>query len=516
MNRKENRKQKTARSRRPNILLIMTDQHRLSAVGAYGPTPCLTPNLDRLAREGVVFENAYTTCPVCSPARATVMTGLFPHGHGICTNIHELGCSIHELPVTDRLLSRRLLSAGYSTGYSGKWHLGRDRETAVSFGVAHAPTLPRDCGFEGQNFPGHGNGGHRYAEYREYLAERGLKHELKPWAEPTRNIWRMAELAGSVESTEAYFVTEHTLALQGSLRTRARPFFIWHNFWGPHEPYYVPSSCLEQYRNVDIPEWPNYRWDASSRPGPHLVNMHPDQELLTWNDWATALRYYYAFATMIDEQIGRMLQRLEEDGILDNTIVIFTADHGEAIGSHGGMTNKGWCHFEEIQRIPLIIRLPGGESGGRRVKELASLADVYPTVLDMAGAAFDAASIHGLSLAPLIQGHSSSGWRDEVAVEFCGLAGSVGTLRTLRWRNLKYGYSCGWEDELYDLEKDSNETVNLVNRPEWASALEQMRRRLKAWMERTGDPALYTFLHMMRQRYGDSIWDRPEWPERQR
>ena len=109
---------------RPNIILILTDQHRLSAVGCYGRTPCQTPNIDRLAREGARFETAYTVCPVCSPARATIMTGLYPHRHGICSNIYNLGNSVHELPDSPDLLSRRLQSAGYRCGYTGKWHLG--------------------------------------------------------------------------------------------------------------------------------------------------------------------------------------------------------------------------------------------------------------------------------------------------------------------------------------------------------------------------------------------------------
>ena len=173
--------------RPPNVLLIFTDQHRLSAVGCYGETPCRTPNLDRLAAGGVRFERAYTVCPVCTPARGSIMTGLYPHAHGMVCNTNNIGCSIQDLADKPMLLSRRLQSAGYRCGYSGKWHLGGlDAGHPVPYYSRLEPhTLPRDVGFEGQNFPGHGGGGHQYTEYREYLKRNGLTRRVKPWAEGT-------------------------------------------------------------------------------------------------------------------------------------------------------------------------------------------------------------------------------------------------------------------------------------------------------------------------------------------
>ena len=252
----------------PNILFIFTDQHRLSALGAYGETPCKTPNIDKLAKEGVLFRNAYTTCPVCSPARASVMTGKYPHSHGVTTNIHEVGCSVHELPDSPELLSRRLEKAGYSLGYTGKWHLGTASEESV-FGFPNKPSLPKDVGFEGQNFPGHGGGGFGYPEYKEYLKERGFEHKVKDWSESTRLIWPAGKLEGTEESTVPYFLAENTISMIDDFSERNNPFFIWHNFWGPHGPFYVPEEYLDMYRDLDIPQWPNYDWPALSLPGSH-------------------------------------------------------------------------------------------------------------------------------------------------------------------------------------------------------------------------------------------------------
>ncbi len=163
---------------KPNILFILTDQHKLDAMGCYRDTSCQTPNLDWLAETGARFETAYTACPVCSPTRSTIMTGLYPHQHAMCCNVEDLGCSVHELVDRPALLTRRLQDVGYRCGYTGKWHLGSDREKF--YGVENEPTLPRDVGFEGQQFPGHGGGGYRYPEYKECLARHGWEHGVIP------------------------------------------------------------------------------------------------------------------------------------------------------------------------------------------------------------------------------------------------------------------------------------------------------------------------------------------------
>ncbi|MBT4498290.1 MAG: sulfatase-like hydrolase/transferase, partial [Gemmatimonadetes bacterium] len=360
---------------RPSILLIFTDQHRLSAVGCYGETVCRTPNIDRLAAQGVRFETAYTTCPVCSPARGTVMTGLYPHAHGICSNAHNLGSAVHELADRPELLSRRLQVAGYRCGYSGKWHLGSDSTRA--FGGPNEPSLPKDVGFEGQNFPGHGGGGFNYPEYRAYLEENGFVHEVYQVQEDRERVWPYGVLRGEVESTVPYFLTENSIGLIDRFAEGGEPFFMWHNFWGPHGPFYVPREFYDMYADVEIPEWPNYRWEGSKENAPYQVKRHPRTDELEWVDWAEAVRHYYAFATLIDQQIGRLLGHLEETGLAENTVVIFTADHGQTLGSHGGLTDKGWHHFEEIQRVPMIARVPGCEEGEVR-QEWVSLADLYP------------------------------------------------------------------------------------------------------------------------------------------
>jgi arylsulfatase A-like enzyme len=475
----------------PNVLLIMTDQHRLSAIGAYsdsplcGNTPCKTPNIDKLANEGVRFDTVYTTCPVCSPARGSVITGLYPHAHGISSNAHNLGGSVHELPDGPNLLPRQMASLGYQSGYTGKWHLGNGKSEA--FGVTVNPAIPTTRGFVGQDFSGHGGGGFGYDAYHSFLKERGLKHEVKPWGEPTQQILPTGELAGPAESTVPYFLADHTCQLIDQFAASDDPYFIWHNFWGPHGPYYAPEEYVDRYRDVEIPPWPNYDWPSRSTAGPHQVKIHPDHERLSWDDWATAIRYYYAFTTLIDEQIGRIYDHLEKTGELENTVIIFTSDHGETAGSHGGLTDKGWQHFEEIQRIPMVVRFPDGRGTGQTRQGLISLADVYPTILDLAGNNTPSANVHGQSVVPLVNDPSAP-WRDHVVVEFGGVNNLAATLRTLIKDNHKFGYSAGFPDQLYNLASDPHETTNLAESPLHRDRLNDLRQTLSDWMATNGDP----------------------------
>jgi arylsulfatase A-like enzyme len=273
------------------------------------------------------------------------------------------------------------------------------------------------------------------------------------------------------------------------------PFFMWHNFWGPHGPYYVPEAYFEAYRNVDIPEWPNYRWEDADRNTPHQVKLHPKRNDLTWEDWADAVRHYYAFTTLIDEQIGRMIDHLRKKGLLENTIIIFAADHGETIGSHGGLTDKGWHHFEEIQRIPLIIRPPDSWPNPERDvvrSEWASLLDLYPTLLDLASAG--ESETPGLSLRPFIEGDSAP-WRNEIFVEFSGVNSLATSMVTARKSHIKYGWNCSSHDELYDLDKDPWELCNLVEDSEYAGQLFNMRRLVADWMEETRYPGRGMYVH---------------------
>jgi len=480
-----------------NILLIVTDQHRLSAVGCYdNASPCRTPHIDSLAAEGVRFENAYTCCPVCSPTRASMMTGLYPHAHGITSNCENLGCTIHTLEDRPSLLPRRAHEAGYSPGFNGKWHASAERDFRFCGVIGHGN--PTDYGFEGFDYPGHGDGGQGFSAYQSFLASRGLEHR-PTWPEATRQVCRSGVVDLPAEATVEGFLAQTSIDLMDRLSERDRPWLMWHNFWGPHEPLYVPEEFVEPYRRIEIPPWPNFDWPAADLPGPHRMRLHPEHRDLTWRDWADAIRYYYAFASLIDERIGVMLDHLRRTGELDRTVIIFTADHGDSLGSHGGLIDKGWHHFEEIHRIPMIVRFPDGRHAGRVVDAPTSWLDIYPTLCEiMQSPAVDGFRPHGQSLLPRLRGDAA--WDDAAVSEFGGVNNLAATVRTLRFGRWKYGWAAGSIEELYDLDADPQETVNVIGHDACQSELRSCRSRLAKWMQATDDPAMAMYVqHVSRE-----------------
>ncbi len=459
-----------AKTDRPNIVLIFTDQHRLSALGCYGETPCQTPNIDRLAAEGVRFETAYTTCPVCSPARASIMTGLHVHNHGVLCNCNDLPTPVKELPDGPHLLSRRLEQAGYRCGHVGKWHLSGRR--GEDFGLAPDRSHPTTRGFEWPSFPG----------YQEYLDNEGLDPKRTLVDGPLKG-WR---LDGPPEASMPYWLAEQGISMIDEFAEDDRPFFLWYCEPGPHAAYEAPAEYLQRYEDVEIPRRPNYEWDSPGINRPHQVKIAPGKPGLTWKDWEQVIKVYYANATDIDAQVGRIMDHLEQRGLAEDTVVIFTSDHGQTLGSHGGLIDKGWHHFEEIQRIGMVLHNAPGTPGTVR-GEWASLLDVYPTILDLAGAEYDAESVHGRSLLPLLRDEATE-WRDTNFVEFWGVNGLSTTMLTCRHGDLKYGWNCGNWDELYDLAADPHEMHNVIDDPGYADSLEMLREKTIEFMERTNHP----------------------------
>ncbi|MHC4871293.1 MAG: sulfatase-like hydrolase/transferase [Planctomycetota bacterium] len=483
--------------KKPNILFVFTDQHAKSSIGAYGSKFCKTPHLDSLAKGGVVFDNAYTTCPVCSPARASVQTGVYPFRHGMQTNIFQAGCMVHELPDRPYLLSRRLNEAGYKAGYTGKWHMGYgkaafedDYYNAHIFEIDRfrdfvdypdeyrgATALPTALGYIGDDFPGHGAGGYFYPQYKEYLQENNL--ELK-----TTDLGEYGHVVTSGEETTIdYYLIERSREIISEMQDEGKPWFHMLNLWGPHEPYYPPQTYYDKYKDLDVPEWESFSEDQSEKPRIHKAKR-PGHD---WEHFQDELRLYYAYAEFVDAQIGRLFDWLKETGEWDNTVVIFSADHGDSMGVHGGLVDKSLHLYEETVSIPLVIKHPDNEIPHRE-KRFANLTDIYAYIVDLAGLDVDVERCHGRSLKPLVHNEECSDWTDQVMVESSGLGPALHTSRMLRAGEWKYIFNCGGIDELYNLSEDPFEQNNQINNADAADILKDLQDRLGAWLEEKNDP----------------------------
>ncbi|WP_285106176.1 sulfatase-like hydrolase/transferase [Paenibacillus sp. UMB4589-SE434] len=485
-------------SNKPNIVFIVTDQQRRDTLSCYdADTLCQTPNLDRLAAEGVVFDNAYASFPVCTPARASMQTGMYPFKHGMQNNTYSPGCLVNELPHTDYLLSRQLKErAGYSVGHTGKWHLGQgptDRDLFernlkyIEFPdiAAGNRSLPTDVGYEGDNFPGHGGGGWDYAQFRKYLIDQGLELKIENRISGHYGGHFGAEVTSPVETTVEHYITDRAMVHMDRFMEREEPFMMAIHYWGPHEPYIAPTETLDLYRNVRIPPWRNFKEEENAKPTIHNVKRSLVQE---WETFEPFVKHYYAVMTHIDRQVGRIVQYLQDKGVYDDTVIMFCADHGESLGIHGGLCDKGFFMYDETCRIPLIVKpAAGGGAVGRKVEHMVGTCDLYATLLGYAGISDLHQGADGRSFEPIVRGEPIEDWPDAVVTEFTGLGSLLCSQRMIRMGDYKYVFNGGDIDELYDLKLDPHELHNRIQDEEYAEVLRRMRLRLADWMEEHQD-----------------------------
>ncbi|HBQ64802.1 MAG TPA: hypothetical protein DD727_07770 [Clostridiales bacterium] len=475
---------------RPNILLFFTDQQSLDAIGCYGETPCKTPNIDGLAREGVQFLRNYTICPLCSPARASVLTGKEVHAHGVTTNVHELGCNVSEIPDSPDLLSRRLSNAGYSCGYTGKWHIGNGYPVSRG-GLPVSPGTPTTRGFVGQDTP-ENRGGWQFPDFWEHLTKLGLEEEIPKYK---RNFGdtqgELTVVDHPIEGTCEYFLADNTIQLIDDFKKEGKPFFIWHNTWGPHGSYISHRDYYNLYKDITIPEPANFRLNEEDKYLPATYKRTAAKK--DWGYFQEQKRRYYALTTQIDAMLGRIVAHLKSEGLYENTVILFTSDHGSHFGYHGGLTDKGFSHYEEIHRTGCIIMDPRkpADSKSARCDSYTSILDIYPTILDFAGVPAPE-GLDGFSLRPLMQGEKEN-LRDHAFVEFYGLGHVNTTMMSIVYDNLKYGWNPTNRDELYDLEKDPLQLVNCIDEPSYEIRLKKIRQKMFEHLKNHRNPLANLF-----------------------
>jgi arylsulfatase A-like enzyme len=454
----------------PNIVMVVADQERADVLGCYGSRICRTPNLDMLAAAGVRFETCLAPTAICSPSRASLLTGRYPHGHGILNNTHEADALRLELPEGMPTYSALLHDAGYRLGYVGKWHVGR-------YGPRHhgfddLGSVPEDAAAEIEQEAIGADPEAIDPVYAQYPRGRLLVAGIDP--RPIEDTETHADASAGIELLEQY-------------ATLDQPFFLRVDFEGPHHPYLPPQPYADGYDPATIPPWPNFHDDASRKPAAQARLLEQRGVVgWTWHDWAPVVARYFAFETFIDAEIGRILDALDRLGLSDTTVVVHTADHGDMTGSHGGQFNKGPLGYDEIYRIPLLIRGPGIERGGVRRSPVGSLA-LMPTILELAGLPVPD-GLDAESLLPRLRDRAAEPEDGTAFAEYHGEEWGLYSMRIARTRTAKYVYAPHGSDELYDLETDPHELRNLVPEDGHDDLRADTRKRLLDWMVRTEDP----------------------------
>jgi len=457
---------------RPNILLIFVDQQRYDTLGLHGHATCRTPALDRLARRGVDFSHAYTCCGLCSPARSSVMTGLYPHNHGVLTNTHD-GQSLRQLDPAIPTFAQALQGAGYHTSYVGKVHLSYPEST------------PAPYGFHEWHRP-----------YHQYLRENGLEagETVPPFYGPERSSFRnpfAATYDGPIESDREYWRAEEGRRILGERAQdydeNGTPFFLRIDLPGPHLPFIIPAPFSSLYDPADVPEPPEFDDSFERKPWMHAqMPRYWGVDGTEWSFWQPIVAKYWGFVTMLDMLIGRVLDRLDELGLAESTAVFYTTDHGDTCGSRR-MFDKGYCMYEELYHIPFIASWPGVWEEGRACAEFANNLDLMPTFLELAGIE-PPAGIDARSLAPLLAGRTPEDWPSDAYAEFNGMQWGLYSQRMLVTDRHKLIFNATDTDELYDLQEDPHELRNVLDAPGYADAQRAMYLRLFQRMQATGDP----------------------------
>ena len=468
-----------ANASKPNVLIILCDQLRFDLLTCYQETPVRTPNITALAGDSCLFERAYTPIALCSPARASLLTGLYPHSHHMFNNsTPRYSYCKHMRPDMTMLQDWIDEESSYESAWFGKWHIGPAQDLF-------------DSRFHRTHDEPH-EGGPVFLETTNW----NNKRQVAPLV---RSVGRGA--AGTLDvGMEGFPDVAAARYTQEFLRSRdtARPFFAICSFPGPHFPWMVPEEWGIRYDPAEIALWPN-RYDTfEGKPinqrkirllneanAGGLSSEEQDQEL------KEMLACCFSYMELIDEMVGEVVSTLKEVGLYENTAIIFTADHGDMAGSHG-LINKGAYMYDEIYRIPMLFKTPGA-GGASRNSSFVHLMDVTATCLHMmTGTEQDSLagrSLHGQSLLPLASGEAEWARRMHYA-EYHGDWYGHYSARMVTDGRWKLVWNLTDLCELYDLENDPHELDNRFYDPGLEAVRATYFDHLSAEAQRTGDAQL--------------------------
>jgi arylsulfatase len=435
---------------RPNILFYCTDQQRFDTIGALGNPYVKTARIDQLVGEGIAFTHAYCQSPICTPSRSSFMTGLYP------SRVHNTRNGNDTWPSdAPPLISKLLADSGYVCGNVGKFHLtssGLRTEPRLDDGYSYwkFSHAPRDDWEEGH-------------DYADWVKEKG--GDLDALRESPENV--------PPEFHQTTWATDRSIEFMD--QNKDQPWFLTVNIYDPHPPFVPPKVYADQFDPDDMPGAHHEESDRDTHAYLSEVDFQKASKVYRSPeefDGKKEQALYYAMIAQIDDQFARLLQALEESGQKDNTLIIFTSDHGEALGDHG-LILKGCRFYEGLVRVPLIFSWPGVIKENIQANGLVELLDLSATILDFAGLEIPE-YFQGNSLRSILEGRESGEhirdsvrceYFDAISAHFCGGNGTWATMyrRDQYKLSVYHGLNVG---ELYDLEADPREHRNLWDSPE--------------------------------------------------
>lgn len=437
------------------IVLIMTDAQRADMVGCYGNSDMKTPNLDKLASEGIRCDRAYTTQPVCAPARSAIFTGTFPHTNGGWSNCLALGDNV-------KTIGQRLRDNDIHTAYIGKWHL----DGGDYFGLGKCPD-----GWDDKY----------WYDMRCYLEE--LTEDERRWSR-TRKI--MEEKKVAEDFTYAHRCSNR--AIDFLKNYNEEDFFLVVSYDEPHDPAICPKPYSEMYEDYEFPKSKNI-WDNLENKPEHQKVWAGDRLNQDKDNLKIKAKYYFGCNSFVDYEIGRVIEAINE--YAQDALVIYTSDHGDFLLSHS-LFAKGPATYDEITRIPFIVRWPGVINPGEVYEHPISHIDIVPTILE----------VSGIPVPKLLEGKSLYGAfenpkvkiNDKIFMEFTRYEvdhdgfGGYQPLRAVFDGRYKLTINLMTSDELYDLYNDPEEMNNLINIEEYSNIRDRLHDEILNWMNDTRDP----------------------------
>lgn len=459
-----------------NILFLLVDQWPATCFG-YKGAKIETPTIDRLAKEGTEFSNAFTTCPLCSPARGGLFTSRWHTQTGMLDNLNVGYSTQAPLDMKEATWLDAAVAKGYHTGYYGKWHLGEDGPKLRGVNgypevteLGHVQHRPEEIDYD-------------YTVCRDNYIEEG--RDLISGRAPFYGV-----VDQSIEESNPYVVVNQAKEFIESYVADGleKPFLLTVSINDPHFPHYLPEEFMTSFKNdeIDLPQ--NLEDDFSDKPWFHNKSWWPSMETseLSKEDWQEIVKYAYRHRMLVDKALGEVITTLDVNGLMADTTIIFTSDHGDMCGAHNRF-DKGPYFYDEVWRVPLIICDPGKKAAKQDV--FVSSLDVGRTVFDLLG--YEHIGSEGRDLWHLVgTTECSNDWRQSVYGMYDLYNGMSFKVRAIRDKQYKYIYNPQSTDEFYDMKNDPYELTNLNS---WVKVEEKkntLKNQLFQWMRSTGDPLL--------------------------